>query len=53
MGRLPGRETVTGWGTREFEVERVRRIELPYQAWEACVLPLNYTHCPAGFNPSW
>src|SRR5210317_321808 len=24
-------------------VERVRRIELPYAAWEAAVLPLNYT----------
>ncbi len=24
-------------------VERVRGIEPPYQAWEACVLPLNYT----------
>jgi hypothetical protein len=24
-------------------VERVRRIELPYSAWEADVLPLNYT----------
>ena len=23
--------------------ERVRRIELPYSAWEADVLPLNYT----------
>ncbi len=23
--------------------ERVRRIELPYAAWEAAVLPLNYT----------
>lgn len=22
---------------------RVRRIELPSQAWEACILPLNYT----------
>lgn len=26
-----------------YKGERVRRIELPYQAWEACVLPLNYT----------
>ena len=25
------------------KVERVRRIELPYAAWEAAVLPLNYT----------
>ena len=24
-------------------MERVRRIELPYAAWEAAVLPLNYT----------
>ena len=29
----------TRWGT----VERVIRIELTYQAWEARVLPLNYT----------
>ena len=27
----------------EHNVERVRRIELPYSAWEADVLPLNYT----------
>ena len=26
-----------------FVVERVRRIELPLSAWEADVLPLNYT----------
>lgn len=24
-------------------LERVRRIELPYSAWEAGILPLNYT----------
>ena len=28
---------------RELTAERVRRIELPYSAWEADVLPLNYT----------
>ena len=27
-------------------MERVRGIEPPYQAWEACVLPLNYTRRP-------
>ena len=29
--------------TWAFAVERVRRIELPLSAWEADVLPLNYT----------
>jgi hypothetical protein len=28
---------------RVLRSERVRRIELPYSAWEADVLPLNYT----------
>ena len=28
-------------------MERVRRIELPYAAWEAAVLPLNYTRMRA------
>ena len=32
------------------ELERVRRIELPYAAWEAAVLPLNYTRVPGGMN---
>ena len=27
----------------KIDLERVRRIELPYAAWEAAVLPLNYT----------
>ncbi len=31
------------WLTWAFMLERVRRIELPYSAWEADVLPLNYT----------
>ena len=26
-----------------FDMERVKRIELSYAAWEAAVLPLNYT----------
>jgi hypothetical protein len=30
-------------GGLDLCVERVRRIELPYSAWEADVLPLNYT----------
>jgi hypothetical protein len=29
--------------TWAFAVERVTRIELAYSAWEADVLPLNYT----------
>ena len=28
------------------ELERVMRIELTYEAWEAAVLPLNYTRVP-------
>jgi hypothetical protein len=31
-------------------MERVRRIELPYAAWEAAVLPLNYTRV---ITPAW
>jgi hypothetical protein len=32
------------WGGRiEERLERVMRIELTYRAWEASVLPLNYT----------
>ena len=27
----------------DYEMERVMRIELTYRAWEASVLPLNYT----------
>ena len=33
--------------TRAFLVERVRGIEPPLSAWEADVLPLNYTRTPA------
>ena len=33
---------VGGGGAAPF-LERVRRIELPFSAWEADVLPLNYT----------
>ena len=32
-----------------FCVERVRGIEPLYEAWEAAVLPLNYTRAPHGF----
>ena len=31
----------------KVEVERVMRIELTYRAWEASVLPLNYTRMAA------
>lgn len=31
------------------DVERVMGIEPTYEAWEAAVLPLNYTRDPAGF----
>jgi hypothetical protein len=30
------------------DIERVRRIELPSSAWEAEVLPLNYTRIKLG-----
>ena len=36
-------ETCSRCLSRAFSRERVRRIELPYSAWEADVLPLNYT----------
>ena len=26
-----------------FDVEQVKGVEPSYQAWEACVLPMNYT----------
>ncbi len=38
--------------TWAFTLERVRRIELPYSAWEADVLPLNYTRVGAPTVPS-
>ena len=34
--------------TWAFVAERVTRIELALSAWEADVLPLNYTRTPAG-----
>ena len=37
-GKSPGRPGNTGW-----EVERVEGIEPSTKAWEAFVLPLNYT----------
>lgn len=45
-----------GSPTEFFALERVRGIEPPYSAWEADVLPLNYTrinciitpNCPLG-----
>jgi hypothetical protein len=38
--RSPGRGTTADLG---FRTERVRGIEPPFRAWEARVLPLNYT----------
>jgi hypothetical protein len=38
------------------ELERVKGIEPSYAAWEAAVLPLNYTRLAAKhshFGPSW
>ena len=37
---------------RELTAERVRRIELPYSAWEADVLPLNYTRRRGDCSPA-
>jgi hypothetical protein len=31
------------WGVRTRMLERVKGIEPSYEAWEAAVLPLNYT----------
>ena len=33
----------TYWGKWKVSVERVKGIEPSYEAWEAAVLPLNYT----------
>ena len=38
-----GLEATLSWR----DVERVKRIELSYEAWEAAVLPLNYTRIVA------
>ena len=47
-----GAETTKPPPQQWFRPERVRRIELPCAAWEAAVLPLNYTrraaHCSGG-----
>jgi hypothetical protein len=40
---LPGRFIQVIGG--EEDLERVRGIEPLYEAWEAAVLPLNYTRC--------
>ena len=37
------RSSVFSGSPWKVEVERVTRIELAYRAWEASVLPLNYT----------
>ncbi len=34
----------------EAELERVKGIEPSYAAWEAAVLPLNYTRADSDFN---
>lgn len=36
----------------EAKLERVTRIELAYEAWEAAVLPLNYTRIAGQFKRS-
>lgn len=59
--RVPGHRVTPARRARErprnrraagpFEPERVTGIEPAYQAWEACVLPLNYTRVFAGQAP--
>jgi hypothetical protein len=46
-GRVPARIRHTVAGLR-YVVERVTRIELALSAWEADVLPLNYTRDDPG-----
>ncbi len=45
MIKAQGRIIILAW---DFVVERVTRIELALSAWEADVLPLNYTRETAG-----
>ena len=42
-GASPSLPAGGGW----LSMERVKRIELSYEAWEAAVLPLNYTRIAA------
>jgi hypothetical protein len=39
-------------GINQYDMERVTGIEPAYFAWEANVLPLNYTRIEAGSCPS-
>src|SRR4051812_18902184 len=41
--RRVGAALMSAWRTPTGLSERVRGIEPPFQAWEACVLPLNHT----------
>src|SRR5512145_1336293 len=63
MARVRVQVTVTGWSERlngsltwAFVVERVKGIEPSLSAWEADVLPLNYTrgghHCTRVRRPA-
>jgi hypothetical protein len=47
--KLSVRNLIPTW---PYVVERVTRIELALSAWEADVLPLNYTRVTAGRVPS-
>ena len=41
------------WALAALLLERVERIELSPKAWEAFILPLNYTRTVAGFIADW
>ena len=43
VARFVDRHRIVTWGQMWPGVERVTRIELAFSAWEADVLPLNYT----------
>jgi hypothetical protein len=45
---IPGATCETRKTKRDDDVERVKGIEPSYAAWEAAVLPLNYTRDCAG-----
>src|SRR5664279_2056001 len=48
LGSTPPASSLRPWRTSSNDVlERVRGIEPLYEAWEAAVLPLNYTRDPA------
>ena len=51
LGFKPGKPNKKGplGAFLDFDLERVRGIEPLYEAWEAAVLPLNYTRRASAF----